>query len=41
MTGSLKHLNNSAGRRAIVDDNLWLKVRRTKDGVAHINFEKL
>ncbi len=38
MTGSLKYLNNSVGRRATVDNNIWLKVKRTKDGVAHINF---
>lgn len=39
MTGSLKYMNNSVGRRATLDDNFWLKVSRTKDGVANINFE--
>ena len=41
MTGSLKYMNNSVGRRAKLDDNLVLKVRRSKDGVAHINFVEL
>lgn len=38
MTGSLKYLNNSVGRRATVDSNMWVQVKRTKDGVAHISF---